>query len=633
MPDTAVEPLPVVDAPRKPDPEPNPDETPELAFADAAGAAQWVRTLPLSNVAQAYDVLLGQLRALTASGIGPRDRATIAELARDPVAHLHTELARRYAGKPQPLDEREAEAADQAIALWQALWVQYSVCLKPLLEGSTELKGVKAKLLQRALYVCKQLLVVHGLARRVPSPELWQELHAYYRLAEMLDCTTAAVSDQLMPDAEGLSCYSMYSHTLLLGLADPYAMSVRQIELTDRWLGQWSRKVFPYAKQRENEGPVIVVDLESTHGAVLVNTAAASQGPSVRFCYPAKLSTSVRGRLKRLAAGTAPDELELGGDVSSEAAMALLTRLDARWHQVPAGGHRKRSTAVEIAAGGIDAAYFRVSGRSFRRQDPLGRDTDPTKYLHFGFRPSQGRGGAQLALGKVVRGVRVARGVGQTPGGRRVPLVPRRARRRARGGADAARPRRAPCRGGGWSDRAVAAALGRRPEGLRRAPRESEQDRGSARRGAAPRGDARGILDARHVAAGVHGESRHALRRAGAGAQVQVDAHRPARRRFRARRVRARRSGVLAARPVGERRAPSGSDGQSRDAARGPWLGRGDNGRWPIDSRRRRAPTCASTPTTPSTGIRGVRKRSPAPEPRTGRSCYRSDIRRVIGAT
>jgi len=379
MHDTALEPLPVAEEPAEPGP--RPVETPELAFADAAGAAQWMRTLPLSNVALAYDILLGQLRALTASDIGPRDRATIAELARDSVAHLHTELARRYAGKPQPLDEREAEAADQAIALWQALWVQYSVCLKPLLEGSTELKGVKAKLLQRALYVGKQLLVVHGFARRVPSPELWQELHAYYRLAEMLDCTTAAVSDQLMPDAEGLSCYSMYSHALLIGLADPYAMSVRQIELADRWLGQWARKAFPYAKQRENEGPVIVVDLESTHGAVLASTAAASQGPSVRFCYPAKLSTSVRGRLKRLATGTTPAELELGDDVSSEAAAALLTHLDARWHQVPAGGHRKRSTAVEIAAGGIDAAYFRVSGRSFRRQDPLGRDTDPTKYL------------------------------------------------------------------------------------------------------------------------------------------------------------------------------------------------------------------------------------------------------------
>ena len=67
----------------------------------------------------------------------------------------------------------------------------------------------------------------------------------------MLDCATVGVSDPLIPDAAGLSCYSTYSHALLFALADPYAMSARQIELVDRWLAQWARKLFPYAKQRE----------------------------------------------------------------------------------------------------------------------------------------------------------------------------------------------------------------------------------------------------------------------------------------------------------------------------------------------------------------------------------------------
>ncbi len=357
------------------------DTLPALALHDAASATRWLKALPLSNVGQAYDMLLGQLQALTASDTGPRERATIAELAREPLVHLHDELARRYAGRPQPPDEREADAADQAIALWQALWIQYSVCLRPLLEGSTELTGVKAKLLQRALYVGKQLVLVHALARRLPDAELWQELHAYYRLAEILDCTSAAVSDPLMPDAEGLSCYSTYSHALLLGLADPYALPVRQIELVDRWLGLWARKVFAYAKQRESEGPVIVVDLEGSRGAALLATATATAGNAMRFAYPIKLATSIRGRLKRLAGGASPAELQLGDDISTDAATALLQHLDERWTRAATGGGRARSKALDVAAGGIEAAYFRIGGRSFRRIDPLGRDTDPTKYL------------------------------------------------------------------------------------------------------------------------------------------------------------------------------------------------------------------------------------------------------------
>ena len=140
MQDTAIEPVSATEDTGQP--ESPPDESPALAFSDALGAAQWMKSLPLSSVVPAYDALLAQLQALTASEIGPRDRATIAELAREPVAHLHTELARRYAGKPQPLDEREAEAADQAVALWQALWepvlgLPASRCSR----ASTELQG------------------------------------------------------------------------------------------------------------------------------------------------------------------------------------------------------------------------------------------------------------------------------------------------------------------------------------------------------------------------------------------------------------------------------------------------------------------------------------------------------------
>jgi hypothetical protein len=351
------------------------DAVPALAFADADGAKKWAKSLLITAVTPLYEAVIGQLRALSAADFSPRERATIAEVMRDQVAHLHTELARRYAGKPQPAADRENDAAEQALALWQALWEQYSACLKPLLEGDVELQGVKAKLLQRGLYVGKQLVIVYGLARRVPPPALWQELHAYYRLAEILDCAVTAVSDDLHPHVVGLSCYSTYCHAVLLALADPCALSVRQIELVDRWLGQWARKIFPYAQQRESDGPVILVDLDSGVGGSLANTAPARPPQSMRFGYPGKLATSVRGRMKRLHAGATPAELQLGHDTSVEGSAALLAHLDAHWHQLPDREQDAAHASIELTAGGVQAAYFRVGGRTFDRQDPLGRLT------------------------------------------------------------------------------------------------------------------------------------------------------------------------------------------------------------------------------------------------------------------
>ncbi len=352
-----------------------PDEPPALAFADSDGAKRWAKALLVTGVTPLFDLVNGQLRAMANSDFAPRERATIAEVLRDQVAHLHTELARRYAGKPQPAADRELDATEQALKLWQGLWEQYSACLKPLLEGDIELQGVKAKLLQRGLYVGKQLIIVHGLARRIPPPALWQELHAYYRLAELLDCTVTAVSDDLQPHAVGISCYSTYCHALLLGMADPCAMTVRQIELTDRWLGQWARKVFPYAQQRETEGPVMVADLDSSVGAWLASAAPRNASQSMRYCYPGKLATSVRGRLKRLAAGANPAELQLGHDTSVEGSAALLSHLDAHWYQLPAGDIASNRAELKLSAGSVPAAYFRIGGRTFDRQDPLGRLT------------------------------------------------------------------------------------------------------------------------------------------------------------------------------------------------------------------------------------------------------------------
>ena len=344
-----------------------------LAFADADGCARWLRALPLSNIPKHYDAIRGQLKRMTEADFTPRERARIAEVFREPVAYLHTELARRYAGKPHPATDREHDAAEQGLALWQALWNQYSACLKPLLEGDPELQGVKAKVLQRGLWVGKQLILVYGLARRVPAANVWQELHAYYRLAEILECSVSAVSDELMPNAVGVSCYSTYSHALLLNLADPCAMTVRQIELTDRWLAMWARKVFPYAQQRETEGPVIVIDLDAPAGASLVAVAPRHTSEATRFGYPAKLATSVRGRLKRLASGANPAELQLGHEVSVEASAALLSHLDSRWYAPPKKTGNETQTSLDLCVGGLGAAYFRVAGRTFNRQDSLGR--------------------------------------------------------------------------------------------------------------------------------------------------------------------------------------------------------------------------------------------------------------------
>ena len=166
------------------------------------------------------------------------------------------------------------------------------------------------------------------------------------------------MSDELTPNAVGISCYSTYCHAPLLGLADPPAMSIRQIELTDRWLSQWARKVFPMRNNGRRKVRSVLVDLDGRTGATLAAAAPGSPPRSMRFCYPGKLATSVRGRLKRLAAGTSPAELQLGHDLSVEICTALLSHLDAHWHQLPRAKRRQQSLVARTCDGGRPGCLF-----------------------------------------------------------------------------------------------------------------------------------------------------------------------------------------------------------------------------------------------------------------------------------
>ena len=137
----------------------------------------------------------------------------------------------------------------------------------------------------------------------------------------------------------------------------------------------------------------------------------------MRFGYPGKLATSVRGRLKRLQTGANPAELQLGHDCSVEQCTTLLAHLDAHWYQLPRRAtDAPRDDDRALRRRRCTAAYFRVGGRTFDRKDPLGRlSFQGAQHLQtLGALTDYDRGTrgrrAQLAVGALAGRLRVARG-------------------------------------------------------------------------------------------------------------------------------------------------------------------------------------------------------------------------------
>ncbi|MEO7760827.1 MAG: hypothetical protein ABIS68_02820 [Casimicrobiaceae bacterium] len=339
---------------------------PPPAFVDESGCAEWLAMLPLTNIGFAQEALEDQLRRLAGAELDPLQRVKIAERLRDSVMFLHGELSKRFADRPLPLNEAESNAWDQALRLWTALWENYSECLRPLLDRDDRMDGWVARTIQRGLFVGKQVVRLYGQARRQPTPEHWEELHAYYRFAEMLECSSIAVRDKLLPHAEAISCYSTYAHALLLARADPCALNAKEWDLVDRWLQAWSRKFFPDKIFRSSEHVLLVVDLLHGAGLATWEDAPEKSPPSLRYGSPDKLSISLTQRQKRLRSGGTPAELGLGDEVTTIAAEKLLTHLYERWCTLSVSqGAPTTEQQLGVCGGGLFAVYFRLSGRTF----------------------------------------------------------------------------------------------------------------------------------------------------------------------------------------------------------------------------------------------------------------------------
>ncbi|CAG0989150.1 hypothetical protein BURK2_02282 [Burkholderiales bacterium] len=343
-------------------------------FFDSKGCRKWLVALPLTNHHRAAEMLMGQFTALADVPLDGVERARIAETLREPVYYLHGELTKRFAQKPIPFSASELGNFTIARDLWQALWGQFSLCIKPLLEGEPNIQAYAPNILQRGLYVAKQLAVVYGLARQHPPKDYWLELHAYFRFAEMLQCADNVVKDKLIPGAGSVSCYSTYSHALLLAAADPFGMSARQLEYTDRWLERWARKLRPVAQEPPAGEVVFMVDLKAAHGLTQPIPGGASDPEAVRYATIEKLEASIDKRIKRLKGGALPGELGLGADCAVETALVLLEHLHRHWCT-----YRGRGVAglaevpLAVCGGGLAGAYFRVAGQTFATVDVHGR--------------------------------------------------------------------------------------------------------------------------------------------------------------------------------------------------------------------------------------------------------------------
>lgn len=338
----------------------------QLEFTDNDGCRRWLESLPLTNIAVAQRAIAAQAALLKNAQLPSAERLKILELLGEPSGFVQNESAKKFDGKPLPLEPQELAAWQGTVALWQSMANNYEVCRAALAQGDADLAPHGALITLRCLQHTGRTMFEYYRVYQDIDASLWRALHALYLFAENAGFARTPVPDAFGAGAARSSCGAVYAGALLARLANPYALSVRQTGLLKRWLETWSGLVnFVAQPPAASSVPALAVDLAGDAGAVPGEHLAPS--PHLRYLDLEPLSQTLRQLLGMLKQGQAPAKLGLGENVPGCENTIML--LYIQWCRAGANRMEERTLADQRAQVGLGwhAVHFYVSGRAFRQ--------------------------------------------------------------------------------------------------------------------------------------------------------------------------------------------------------------------------------------------------------------------------
>jgi len=343
-------------------------------ISDAKSCQQWLAALPLTNAPGAHTELQLQLDLLNhTSALSGVERLRILEQLRESIQYVQSEIAKKYIGKPVPLDGDETSLWKKVLTLWQGFAQGYQICLQNYLDNDQALASFVPTILQRILSLTgQQMLEYQRLYQSVPET-LWKQLHKTYASTEELGQGKIVVKDSLNRMVAGASAEAAYVQALLMDLADPYHLNAKQLDQVDRWLNKWAARVnivkTPAAlAHAELKLPALAVDLNLPAG--IRHGASIETGATIRYLDISQLTATLVKRIKHLRKGGAPGELDVGEDCQQPACEAMLLQLYQQWcepRQHRAYERRTDGEKAQVAFGIAASHFFCNGGKPFRQ--------------------------------------------------------------------------------------------------------------------------------------------------------------------------------------------------------------------------------------------------------------------------
>jgi hypothetical protein len=319
-----------------------------LQFKDSASCARWIAALPVTNVQLAQQMLSEQIMLLATADVAALERLKILEALKESVMFTQAEMAKRYIGKPLPLDQGDAQTWKNVVALWHTLGANYHRCLDAYRAGDLPVSPHAALVTLRCLRTAAFGLFEHYQVYREPDAASWRGFHELFAFAEEHGLSRVRVQDVFTKrDAES-SCTEAYVQGLMANLTNPYALSVRQLAFVRRWLEKWASLV-NLSSQPLPAGqiPALAVNFAQDRAPDVAANVPAS--PSTRYLELEQLAKMLRQTINLLKQGQTPGQLGLGEDARQPGCENLIMLLYLQWCRAGTLRTEQRNPAADPA--------------------------------------------------------------------------------------------------------------------------------------------------------------------------------------------------------------------------------------------------------------------------------------------
>ena len=337
-----------------------------LAIPDMETGLAFLSRLPLANPLQAEASLNQFFDSLLNEPPSALTYLSLLEQTRVPLCFVEEELARRYVSKPLPLGDIEEQAFQQVIAIWRKVSRAYAQCAQLDSDADDPEHPLRVALvLHRCIYYTSMIIVEHHRARRELPAGVWLDLHGYYASAEEWGVSTYPLADALDSLGRATHCAAAYATALLMDLAGPYSLSVRDQSIIRRWAWQWAPLISISSAQPGEALPPYVIDLMQDTGLKPVADCLSTE--NVRRVDCSRLAMVLTQVRQQLSQRIAPSKLGLGEDCTAGQCRRLLDHVSRPWTLARAVRKFRRhaTSGIALIGAGFDAIHTLVSGKEF----------------------------------------------------------------------------------------------------------------------------------------------------------------------------------------------------------------------------------------------------------------------------